>query len=441
MAQAFPGTDSAHRGLIHALALLTPVWNDWGGVLNVIATNVLWLVPLIGVLVGAVHRRVAADARAGSGKSDAPIVRPLAWALAFGVVAVLGAIALAKSSMHVGFPAADRFSALFIAMTLSWICVAIVLASVVSAAIAALLVPEHRLPATLVAATATTTVGLVATFVTESTDGCVRPLADVMHVCVWQPSLGWNLTMELANAAFTFSVLAACATAGIISAVARPIGRSGGLVPVRRSHKSQSENPSRRCYRTSVLVASVVAAVGLTAATVPAAYAISENSGAASSESVNVLLAEAYIPVNVPNGIRSIQVAAWFSFGGDQVAQQFITSLDQLSAHLSQATAASPSGNLSAQWVSMFESDCRSLAGIVQQADSYFQIPHPDIQPSWAEGLAEAAQAAKACTHALEQSNGPAFISAMNLLIDGGNRLDAAYKSLETEVARYGLNG
>jgi hypothetical protein len=190
-----------------------------------------------------------------------------------------------------------------------------------------------------------------------------------------------------------------------------------------------------------VSAASVVVVLGLTVAVLPTAHAIEAKSSSSSSQSMAQFLQEADTPVNEPNGIRSIQVAAWFTFGGGQIAVQLSAGLKEFSAHLSAGAAAAQNGQLSAQWVATYESDCRGLNQFALKADAYFPVPDPRIQQPWAQAVAELAKGARTCVTSLEQANGSAFLSAIDVLLDGGKRMAAAYSSMSAEIRKYGLSG
>ncbi|MBF9067267.1 M48 family metalloprotease [Streptacidiphilus fuscans] len=432
--QAFPGKVSAHRGLLHALALLAPVWVGWNGTLNVLADGVLWLVPLIGIVIGAVRRRPTADIPGGSDGRGPSLARPIAWALTVGAVTSIGGIAVAKAAMHSTVPAPDRFTALFAVMTLSWICVAIVFAAVAAAAIAAALVPWHRLPVALVAATGTTAFGLVATFFTESADGCVRPLADSMDVCVWVPSAGWSLTAQLMIAALSFSILAAFATAFVVSAVAKLNSRFREPTPRPSPH---AHDPGTRRHVVRVIGAAIVVLVAIGATAIPTARAIQIHSSPVSSQTLDEEAQTADTPTNEPKLIRAFQLTAWYKFGGGQILQQWSQELGRFGRHLGQAVTASPSGILSTQWVSTLMADCRDLDRSARAAEAYFPVPDSRLQLNLAQAIAEAANAASTCTKSLQQGDGPAFMSAVSTIPDSVDHINAAYSAIKTETDEY----
>ncbi|MDH6130209.1 M48 family metalloprotease [Kitasatospora sp. GP82] len=370
------------------IVVLTLTSQEWGRLL----TAGLWLVPLLG----AAHRRTL---RTGA-----------ACGLLGGAVAGTGVIAITHRAQvwvwsdHQPFiPSMTVYEA--------WLFM-ILLCGAVVAAVAAAAFSKGGAAAAMVSAGSAMTIGLVVLLAINETDGCVRPLATVSHVCHPASGADWLVLTQFLPELLAVAGMVSLVMAFAVVVVARLVAtvRGAARLPRPPGTAAIAVGGSGRRHPALRLTGTTVACVLLIGFGV-ADYGTGQ-AGDGSNRSGPDPLITGLRKTPVSELELGLQVYAWGHFGGGPIMGDYEHDLADIDDSVGQ------DGSVD---VPAMRHGCTNLVNAIDRATTYFPIPDSTQEAAWTAVLAGNRKEAQACLKALAPLD-PAelgrVLSALNPPVD-----------------------
>ncbi|WP_216216438.1 hypothetical protein [Amycolatopsis aidingensis] len=117
--------------------------------------------------------------------------------------------------------------------------------------------------------------------------------------------------------------------------------------------------------------------------------------------------------------LRRAQVEAWVRVGGADLLGRMANAVGDL------ARAAQSGEMLERRDVAIREVQpaCVDLREVVRDAENYFPVPHPGVDPAWSELLAGFKTASADCDRAVREGNLELFVSSMSTILETGRSM------------------
>ncbi|MFJ1707009.1 M56 family metallopeptidase [Kitasatospora sp. NPDC088346] len=398
-----------------------------GTPLCALAVTTLWVAPLLvwsaGPVVG--NPRWMPATAPPSGDPVAPLGRVLLPGLLGGAVACLAVVGV-QAYLHLGQPVPDARGGLYAWRYLVLLILAPALPSVVAAAVASTADRRFRLLGALIAAQTATLMGLAATTVLVSVDGCIAPLSVLDDSCAWRPAW-WRplfpLTFVLHNA-LVLAALAATAAALATSAVRRWAPRS-------RAGRAPAAGPgSTRGRRVAVglLCASVLAATSANGAF--QAYQAGFSVDMIATQ--RALVQRFGLPdPQVSDETSMRQLRAWYRLSGDALIDLAARYDQQLTSVLRQAQAVAPNDT----WDAMdrrLRPVCTRWRDATLFETVWFRVPADTLlRADWHAVGTWADRGSRRCTEALDARDLSALRTALQELRSAGRCAESVNAELD----------
>ncbi|MFE6055088.1 M48 family metalloprotease [Kitasatospora sp. NPDC056446] len=430
----FPGTGTVHPDTTGLMAQTLPA-------LLVAAFQALmpaaavagWCVPLAIWAGGAIGHGPGWLRRleSGSGVPDppqapaaqslrAPALRQATVpALIGGAVTTFG-VAGVQAWLHSLHAAPEQRGGMYALSYAIWSLWAIVIGAAVAAVIA-VASPRFRLLTSLIASGVSTLLGLAATVVLISVDGCVQPLGALNSSCAWRPAWrqlqgGQTFSLVVHGALLIAPVIAMAITAlGTLgrNALRHVIRQAGTSRPASNPTIVPSHRGGQRIAAALALgapAAALATVVVLMIGDAPARLATRAQTTTVSAQTT--FRQAAGLPVApVSDNMRWQQVHAWYRLGGRYLLDH--ATRDYLSMATLLAVAASNGQiDVDTKLMANMRPVCLDAQNMASWEPYYFQVPDPTAQESWHQ-FAAAWKAGKDCLQAVDHSDANAFLQSM----------------------------
>ncbi|MGW1196671.1 M48 family metallopeptidase [Streptomyces sp. NPDC002536] len=400
-----PGQVAEHAA---ALSVIAGVWSVLGSTAELplvpTAAAAMWVVPLLAQLarpaVGAprwARGAVRDDADVSVPWEAPPPLRRAVWpGLAGGAVGwavVVGVMAWT----HTWQPPLGLRGVEYMIFE-GWGLVALTMAAAVAAAAASIAARGHRLALALVAAGTAVVTGYCGMFALTSLDGCVPSLAVLQPSCQWRPVEAWRDAQPILGTALVLGAATAVLAAAIGAAV-RTWWRRG-------TTPQQAAAPAGV---TGTRLAVRCAGVGLLCATA-VGIAVAQEALHTGQPSPAPADAHAQLPAPVdqasaPPQIKKLQVAAWWKYGGHDLAGYRLGRIMGGMGKVLQDAATSADPDNPDGVLSRLRPLCADLGQLTREAHGYFRVPDPQAQRLWTAFLTQADKGSADCLAALDQRN------------------------------------
>ncbi|WP_244409957.1 hypothetical protein [Streptomyces albofaciens] len=455
-------------GLSWGMALITPLHRERPAGA---AAILMWLVPLVLLLLQRAGTRPRVRRTLGAG-------------LAGGLMAWAG-VALASFMFHLQRPGTPKERAgPFLVVHMWWTIVAVMAASLLTAALVAAFSRRHQLVRALIAAQVTQLTAYAGVFLLYAADGCLGPLNTVFDGCQWHAGNGLRVGRTVVLLTFISTVLGAgcAALVGMGAAEAvrrvRMRARARGRVRGRRAAVGGSARADVPVPALAADVPARRASIFLRAGTVlalgaPAVFlaAVATNASPASSAMASRLLQESTEPAKQPgkqpgrhpggnepdrtppnsesSKLRSWQTWSWLNNGGAVHAQRITRAVLALNTEILRTAAKKrhANGKVDAD-EKTFNRLCGALDERAAEAAGYFPVPVQDLQGPWSEALSRLRHGARNCRTVSVPPKGspprtPAererlFTTSLNEISEGMRDIGNAYRSIYQAADTHG---
>ncbi|MFE5325467.1 M48 family metalloprotease [Embleya sp. NPDC056575] len=392
-AASFPGTWQDYSADMTVFMRLTSMFEPiFEQEVLAAATLLMWLVPMILMSVQGTETRSR--------------LRPTLVAGLAGALAAWAGLAVMAILLNTRRPATlEERGGAFTFAHVGWMITTVSAACLLTAMLVAATAREHRLPRALIAAQMVQLLTYAAVFLLSSTDGCVGPLNMTFDTCGWRPEWGEVVGRSVVRITLVTAVLGAGFGALMGAGIARTIRRTRG-VPTPNVPVTPRRVASRARWLRIVLVPTVPAVLLIadlhTATLPPEAARLAKDVVESVTSGPRPTGLDGNPPTTKDLRLRTMQIRSWWDAGGLRHGQEITAATKALTDALIETDARlQHPGRAPAFDPIAFARACGVLGTRVEEARAYLPVPHPDLQVSWANALADLHKGALDCQTAL----------------------------------------
>ncbi|MFD8088137.1 M48 family metalloprotease [Kitasatospora sp. NPDC059722] len=364
----------------------------------------LWVVPLLawvvrppagvpGWLAAAVPGDRLAGVAAGPRKPLPQLRRLLVAVLVGGLTGWAGLIA-ATAWLHTRMPEYEDRVLLSIMTYLVLWAASLVLAAAVAAGVASAVSHRYRLLVAVITAELAVLLAAAATFLTESSGGCVEALRTFYPSCSWHPGGTWDLLSLILGPVLVLGGAAAPVAASLVWAVRR-------LRPAARETAPAVTRAARAGRRLLTVRRMGVGLACTVAVAVSSVLWSAPSQGDSSADRTPPSVDQAPPAPRT----RAFQVVAWWTHGGEELSRRYMAVTRDFGALLENGHGAVEG--------SAVRPHCERIRTVATDAAAYFRVPEPQAQLHWQEFVAHLTKSGQDCDGAVRDNDGDLLMSAL----------------------------